>query len=228
MIVICAKGAAGLIDVNEALRYLGASGADDALRASMQQVAQEAERRIQPRYIYRVSAVEHRPEGEWLSDVQLLLSGKSAGKMLAQCHHAVLLVCTLGAAFDTWMRMEQARDMSRAVMVDVCGSALVEAGCDQAQEEISVRFPGMYLTDRFSPGYGDLPLEIQPAICRLTDAQRRLGVHVTPRLLMNPQKSVTAIIGLADEPQRARIRGCAYCALREKCELRKGGHSCDD
>ena len=133
-----------------------------------------------------------------------------------------------GELFDSAMRMEQARDMSRAVMLDVCGSALVEAGCDQAQEEIAARFPGMYLTDRFSPGYGDLPLEIQPVICRLTDAQRRLGVHVTPSLLMNPQKSVTAIIGLADEPQRARIRGCAYCALREKCELRKGGRSCDD
>ena len=217
-----------MIDVNEALRYLGASGADDALRERMQQVTRDAEARFRPRYIYRVSAVERRGEGEWLSDVQLLLPGKSAGKMLAQCHRAVLLVCTLGSAFDSAMRMEQARDMSRAVMLDVCGSALVEAGCDQAQEEIAARFPDMHLTDRFSPGYGDLPLEIQPVICRLTDAQRRLGVHVTPSLLMNPQKSVTAIIGLANEPQRARIRGCAYCALREKCELRKGGHSCDD
>ena len=30
---------------------------------------------------------------------------------------------------------------------------------------------------------------------------------------MNPSKSVTAIIGLSDWPQMARIRGCAYCSM---------------
>lgn len=215
-------------DIDEALRYLGASGADEALRSRMQMVAQEAESRFQPRYIYRISAVEHRADGVWLRDVQLLLPGHSAQRMLAECHHAALVVCTLGLTFEQHMRTTQARDMSTAVLLDACGSALVEAGCDRAEKEIAARFPGMHLTDRFSPGYGDLPLALQPEICRITDSQRRLGVHVTDSCLMNPQKSVTAIIGLADKLQRARIRGCAYCALHNDCEYRKGGHSCDD
>ena len=58
------------------------------------------------------------------------------------------------------------------------------------------------------------------------DAARRLGLHVTDSLLLNPTKSVTAVIGLSDRPQMARIRGCDYCALRESCELRKGGKRC--
>ena len=217
-----------MLDIDEALRYLGASGADEALRQRMEGVARDAEQRFVPRYIYRVSAVEHRPEGAWLGDVQLLLPGNSARKMLAECQRAAVLVCTLGLGFEQHMRLTQARDMSQAVLLDACGSALVEAGCDAAEKELAAHFPGVYLTDRFSPGYGDLPLDLQPAICRITDSQRRLGVYVTESCLMTPQKSVTAIIGMADKPQRARIRGCAYCAMKDTCALRKGGHSCDD
>ena len=39
-------------------------------------------------------------------------------------------------------------------------------------------------------------------------------------------KSVTAVIGLSDRPQMARVRGCSYCSMRETCALRKGGHHC--
>lgn len=217
-----------MLDVDEALRYLGASRADDDLRSRVAAMARELEERFQPRYVYRAAAVEHRAEGEWLPEVQLLLPGKSAGKMLAECHHAAVMVCTLGLTFEQQMRSVQARDMAQAVLMDALGSVMVEAGCDRAEREIAARFPGAYLTDRFSPGYGDLPLSLQPMICRVTDSQRRLGVHVTQSMLMNPQKSVTAIIGLAEEPQRARIRGCAWCAMKDTCALRKGGHSCDD
>lgn len=116
--------------------------------------------------------------------------------------------------------------MSRAVILDACASALVESGCDAAEAEIKARFPDRYLTDRFSPGYGDLPLELQPSICAALDTPRRLGLHVTGSLLLNPGKSVTAVIGLSDRPQMARIRGCAFCSMRETCTLRKGGKTC--
>jgi hypothetical protein len=56
--------------------------------------------------------------------------------------------------------------------------------------------------------------------------EKLLGLHVTDSLMLNPVKSVTAVIGIADTPQMARIRGCAYCALKETCRLRKGGKHC--
>ena len=146
--------------------------------------------------------------------------------MLAQCDQAVLLACTLGTKFDAMVRSAQVRDMARAVILDACGSALVEQGCDEAERDIAARFPGLYLTDRFSPGYGDLPLSLQPGLCAVLDAERRVGIHVTSSFLMNPGKSVTAVIGLADKPQMARIRGCAWCVMRNTCTLRKGGKSC--
>lgn len=215
------------LDIDEALRYAGVRGeAPDALRRQAASVAAELTAAVRPRYTYRIFPMERREEGYFLPGADILLPGESAARMLAECDRAALLACTLGARFDAMLRTEQARDMARALLLDGCGSAWVEAGCDRAERELGARLPGAYLTDRFSPGYGDLPLDLQPAVCAVLDTQRRLGLCVTESLLMNPGKSVTAVIGIAAGPQPARIRGCAYCAMRERCTLRKGGKHC--
>lgn len=211
----------------EALRYLGAGNCPpEELRRQVEEVASRLTAAIQPRYTYRVFPLTHGDEGIVLEGANVTLPGRSTKKMLAQCDRAALLACTLGAGFDTVLRTEQVRNMAGAVILDACGNAWVEEGCDAVERELGERFPGLYLTDRFSPGYGDLPLEVQPSLCAALDSLRRLGVHVTGSLLLNPVKTVTAIIGLADKPQMARIRGCAYCAMNQTCALRKGGKTC--
>lgn len=215
------------LDLAEPLRYLGVRGEPDpALRAELSAVADRLTRAVTPRWVWRVFHVKHMFDKEGLDGTGLVLAGEMARTMLADCAQAAVLACTLGAGFEAMLRAEQARSMARAAMLDVCGSAWVEAGCDRAEEEISARFPGLYRTDRFSPGYGDLPLGLQKEICELLDAQRRLGVQVTDSLLLNPAKSVTAVIGLSDRPQPARIRGCGFCNLRESCQYRKEGKTC--
>lgn len=214
------------LNIDEALRYLGAGHqAPPELRRAAEDTARRLTARLRPRYTYRVFSLERRDGVLRLPEADLALPGKDAQTMLADCGRVVLLGCTLGAEFESMLRAEQARDMAQAVLLDACGSAWVESGCDQAEREIAARFPGRYLTDRFSPGYGDLPLSMQPAVCGALDLGR-LGVHVSERFLMNPSKSVTALIGIADRPQMARIRGCAYCTMRETCTLRKGGKYC--
>lgn len=213
-------------DVSEALRYLGVPHPTGELRREAERMADGLSAAIQPRYFYRVLEIERLPDSVRLRGTGIELAGSTALRMLADCGRAVLLACTLGARFDAMLLSIQARDMAKAVIYDALGSAFVEAGCDAAQEEISTRFPDLYLTDRFSPGYGDLPLDIQPALCAALDAQRRLGVTVTPSLLMNPVKSVTAVMGLSDTPQPARIRGCGFCKMQDTCQFHKEGKSC--
>ena len=213
-------------DVSEALRYLGIPHPTGELRREAERMADELSDAIQPRYFYQMENVEHLPDRVHLQRTELDLAGSTALGMLAGCDRAVLLACTLGARFDAKLLAIQARDMAKAVIYDALGSAFVEAGCDQAERDIAARFPDLFLTDRFSPGYGDLPLDIQPALCAALDTGRRLGVTVTPSLLMNPVKSVTAVIGLSDTPQPARVRGCGACNLRETCQFRKEGKTC--
>ena len=213
-------------DVSEALRYLGIPHPTGELRREAERMADELSDAIQPRYFYRVESVEHLPDRVRLQRTELDLAGSTALGMLAGCDRAVLLACTLGARFDAKLLAIQARDMAKAVIYDALGSAFVEAGCDQAERDIAARFPDLFLTDRFSPGYGDLPLSLQRDICHVLDAPRRLGVQVTDSLPLNPSKTVTAVIGLSERPQPARIRGCAYCDLGENCQYRKGGTTC--
>lgn len=214
-------------DINEALRYAGVrSPAPDDLLRAMESAAADVNKRITPRWHWRLYELEHKSEGEYLSALNLTLTGQSASRMLAQCDRAILLCCTLGAVFDSYLRALQSKDMTKALLTDAYGNALVEAGCDAVEKEIAGRLPGFFLTDRFSPGYGDLPLALQPSLCQALQTEYRLGVYVTDSLLMNPCKSVTAIIGLSKQPQKARIRGCAYCSMKDTCQIRKGGKTC--
>ena len=214
------------LDRAEALRYLAIARPDAGSLEAIEPVAAALEEALTPRFTFAAFPVQHTPEGEALLGSGLVLPGEMAKTMLRECSDAVLLLCTLGAGFETRLRAASARDMAQAAMLDACGSAYVEAGCDAAEQAIAARFPGKFLTDRFSPGYGDLPLALQPRLCAALDSQRRLGVTVTESLLMVPMKTVSAVIGLADAPQPARVRGCGYCALRDGCEYRKGGKTC--
>lgn len=216
------------IPVEEALRYMGAAQADEATRLLAGETAEMLEKRLHPRYLWRAFRIA-RGEGEIrLEGAGIRLPGTLAEKMLAECDTAALLIATLGAGFDRMMQEWEKRDMARAAVMDVCGSAWTEAVCDEAEEEIHSRFPGRFLTDRFSPGYGDLPLALQAGFLQALDAGRKLGITVNESFLLFPCKSVTAVIGLADRPQGAKIRGCGSCRLRDTCSYRERGIFCGD
>lgn len=214
------------INIREALRYVGVHQPDAAMLHEMQLIADEVLRKVTPRSVYRVCTVQLTAEGCLLPEIGVTLPGRMARRMLETCHHTAVLACTLGPGFDGLLRTCQQQDMARAVMMDACGSAYVEAACDAAERELAATYPGQYLTDRFSPGYGDLPLDVQQGMLAGLNAMRRIGVTALPSCLMNPSKSVTAVIGLSDQAQKARIRGCGYCAMAKTCTLRKRGESC--
>ena len=56
--------------------------------------------------------------------------------------------------------------------------------------------PLCWLTHRFSPGYGDLSMNVTEDIITILNATKRIGLSVTRSLMMSPVKSVTAIAGL--------------------------------
>lgn len=82
------------------------------------------------------------------------------------------------------------------------------------------------MTWRFSPGYGDLPLETQRELVRVLDTHRKIGVSLTGSCLMMPSKSVTAILGISDTKRDERKNKCDFCNNRERCAFRKRGTRC--
>lgn len=145
-------------------------------------------------------------------------------KNLRGCSEVCLMAATIGFAPDRLAaRASAAGQVSRAVMIQAAGAALIEAWCDQVngiiRQEAAAR--GKYLRPRFSPGYGDFSLQHQEALFRILDVQKRIGVTLTEHLLMMPSKSVTALIGLSETDERCAPAGCESCERAESCTFRR-------
>ncbi len=163
-----------------------------------------------------------------LKGYRLTLRGKDISEHLDGCFGAALLCATLGSGADDLLRRVQSEDMAKALVCDALASAAVEQVCDEAENEIRSRFPDKFTTWRFSPGYGDFPIDCQKDFLAAVNAQRAVGVCLSRGGLLTPTKSVTAVIGLSDRPVPAKRRGCASCAIREKCLYRKNGGHCGE
>lgn len=154
------------------------------------------------------------------------LQGQAVKRLLADCRQVILFCTTLGMEAEALLRRAQVGNMAEAVVLDAMGSAAIENVCDNLCGDLAEAFAPRYLTDRFSPGYGDMPIDQQRALFDTLDVTRQIGVTLTESALMVPQKSVTAVVGIADRPQPRR-RGCGNCGNFENCAYRKEGKHCE-
>lgn len=113
-------------------------------------------------------------------------------KNLEGCGEVFLFAVTLGVGVDRLLMRLSAVSGARHFITDALASALAEAACDRLDAELKGE---LTCAPRFSPGYGDLPLELQKPLLNLLQAQR-IGIHLTENLLMVPTKSITAIMGI--------------------------------
>ena len=121
----------------------------------------------------------------------------SLAKHLSGCHAVYLICTTIGAMFDALQRRTAATSPSDAFVLQAIGAAAIEAWTDETELEIRRELKeGETLVTRYSPGYGDYPLEAQSRLFELLDAPRTVGVSLTDNLLMVPSKSVSAVIGV--------------------------------
>lgn len=116
--------------------------------------------------------------------------------------------------------------MAASYVTDCLASAAIESVCDEAEKELAEKLPGKFLTWRYSPGYGDLPLSLQPEIINVMNAGKRIGLSVTDSLMLIPSKSVTAVIGISRTSLPKAVKGCIGCIMYENCSFRKGGYHC--
>ena len=206
----------------EVLRYLGYAG---------QEVAPELEERIanamvrceevaRPMVVCQTFAADALP---------LELPGRSIAEHLKDAVEVALFAATLGHGVDRELRRLSVEDPLGQVVFDAAATEAVErvAQKTEAQLRADAAERGLYCSWRFSPGYGDLPLDVQPSLLAVLNAARRLGITCTPSNLMVPTKSVTAVVGMHPTPQPGLASSCAVCELREFCSLRSRGFTCN-
>lgn len=212
----------------EAFRYMGMQG---KIHENMEKLADECESRLiaaaSPKFHWVYADIADVSEDAvTLAEHKLILRGKDISEHLSGCFGTALLCATVGDGVDKLLRTVQSEDMAKAVVCDALASAAVEQVCDIAEKKIGERFESKFTTWRFSPGYGDFPLECQGDFLAAVNAMRTVGVCVNDGGLLTPTKSVTAVIGVSEKPVPQKRRGCSTCKLRDKCNFRKNGERC--
>ena len=120
------------------------------------------------------------------------VDSRSLAKNLSGCREAFVFAVTLGQKVDRLLSRLSKESVTEHFFADAVASALAQAAFDAVERIIK---ENRLCKPSFSPGYGDVPLEIQPEILKVCGAEQ-IGISLSPEHLMTPQKSITAIMGI--------------------------------
>lgn len=191
------------INEREIWRYAGLKGEPDAqLQALLHTVISDLDGKLSYRVCYRK-----------MTKLPFGFASKDLEKSLGGCKEIILFGATIGIEIDRYIAKFQHISATRALLAQAYGAERIEALCDAFCKEFSGR------TRRFSPGYGDLPLQTQKELFALLDCGKHIGVSLNDSLLMMPSKSVTAIFGIGGEMENCAEK-CAICSNLE-CNYRR-------
>ncbi len=222
-------------DKNEILRYMGHSNqqVEDGIYNLIDECIEEIKSVIKFRYTYKIFDVQLGIRDD-VSCIELLgtnvvFKGNDIYEHLRDCRKCAVMAVTLGIEVDKLIRTMQSEDMLKAFVLDSCATEFIEKYCDVVENEIRVmaQRERCGINFRFSPGYGDFPIETQRDIERILETIKRIGLTVTASSIMLPRKSVTAVIGFTkDVTLMPGKSSCDICSLRNECLFRKGGTTC--
>lgn len=186
-------------DRSEILRYLGYRGGEITTKVeeAYLEALTLANRLIDVKCNWKIFDITPKEEGLFLNDTDTVLTGKSIKKHLDGFKRVILFCVTIGNAMDMEIARQMLKNPAVGVCLNACGIQAVEKACDELQREIEAG-TGCKTGRRFSPGYGDLPLELQKDFSRLLNMERSCGIRLNTENLMNPMKSVTAVCGLEE------------------------------
>ncbi len=182
------------ISRREILRYAGARASTAELDLLIEDCILEASGAIEGRIAYVECEIE--TDRDTCDFGHFKIKSHSLAKNLSGCRRAIILAATAGIGIDRLIRKHSHSTPSRALIINALGTERIEAVADAFEAEL--KNEGYRLRQRFSPGYGDLPLEHQRDIITLLDTPRRIGLFLNASLLLSPSKSITAIIGIEE------------------------------
>lgn len=208
--------------IREALIYMGyrkkINELDKEIYNEIVEVLNDIKKTANISYITKDFDIINENECINLINSNVKFDSKNLSKLLKDSKKITIAAVTLGLELDKKIKKFTYTDMSKAVIYDACASAIIEEKCDELENMIINNFPEHFLTNRFSPGYGDLELNNQKKIINLLQTEKKIGLTLTSGNLMIPQKSVTFIVGITEVEKCISKNKCDRC--NAKCEFR--------
>ncbi len=209
--------------LEEALKYLGLKPENltEQLTADINRITGMLREKADFRYTYKLFPIEVHENRVDVATTNLTLPGKDIVNLLQHSKECVILAATLGIEAENLLLFTQKTSLSDAIIMDALAGAMIEDECNKLQDKLEQTHT---LTQRYSPGYGDLPLHLQGNILNVLNARLSIGLYCTSNSILLPRKSITAIMGITGV--KSQIDMCKSCILYEECNFRKGGKKC--
>ena len=188
----------------EAARYSGYRGdslKDENVELMVKKCCAVIHQALMPQAVYEEFdlKMENTADSEKIcvqfADIKLLT--KDLGFNLKNCRKIIVFAATVGPKVDMLVRRSQANGSAEAAVMQGTGAMFIESFADKLNKKLcdEALARGFKCHPRYSPGYGDVPLEFQKEIFRLLPCEK-IGLTLMDSLIMAPEKSVTAFIGL--------------------------------
>jgi len=185
------------VSEREVLRYAGEKNAGDETISLLRECIRECDGIFASEVVFRLLSIER---NDGISVGGLQISSNALKKNLQGCDRVIILAATSGLGIDRLIAKYLKISPARALFFHSIGTERVEALCDVFCKTLEEK-EGFILRPRFSPGYGDLPLEIQRDILHLLNADKTLGIGLNESCLLSPSKSVTAFAGIQSKKE---------------------------
>ncbi len=188
--------AAALRKMGEGKEDLSAVPTDDELAGRLEDVIKLTNGELTYRLSYVCAGIERDTDGFPILPFEQ--HSEDLKKNLENCSGVIIVAATIGAGIDRLIRRYERTQVATGLLLQGIGAERVESFIDQFNDEVNREAAelGLKVHPRYSPGYGDLPITVQPHLLKLLDAEKRLGITLNASLMMSPSKSVTAIIGI--------------------------------
>ena len=148
---------------------------------------------LMPQSVYEFFKLESVSPVIQFADVKI--NSVDLGRNLSGCTKVALLAATIGPQVDAVIRRQQSVNPAKAAVMQAAGAMYIEKFVDLVNDEIkSAAGDGLFFKPRYSPGFGDVLLEVQKDFFRLLPCTR-IGLTLMDSLIMSPEKSVTAFVG---------------------------------
>ena len=145
---------------------------------------------------------------------------KALARYAGEATELFLFGATLGSRVDSALRRMALTSVAEAGAGQAVAAALIETYCDDCCAKLQKQLPeGKCLKWRFSPGYGDWPLEEQRILFAVLDCAHSIGLTLTESCMMAPVKSVTAVMAITEAAAQKNHK-CLYCNKTD-CEFRQ-------
>lgn len=216
-----------MVDLNlvrrgEVYRYMGFRDEipDMNIREMTEEVILELAKASSPRFC--TSDAKFKIQGNSIDFGGFTLESQKLANHLKGCENGVFLGVTLGAEVDLLIYKFSALSPSKAVAAQAAATAMVEMVADEVCEEISktLEKENLFLTPRYSAGYGDLDISYQKEFLKALSAEKRIGLCLTASGMLTPVKSITAVAGYTKEKFACKEHKCDACS-NNTCAYRK-------